>query len=46
MIDYVSWNIASKQKGEQDKVNVDLAASGDAYKDRRNQSVVAEVVMR
>lgn len=46
MIDYVSWNIASKQKDEQDKVNADLAASSDTYKDRRNHSVVAEVVMR
>ncbi|OUH95891.1 hypothetical protein AZZ68_000834 [Klebsiella pneumoniae] len=40
------WNITAKLKDEQDKVNVGLAASGDAYKDRRNHSVVAEVVMR
>ncbi|HBR9128799.1 TPA: DNA polymerase III subunit theta, partial [Klebsiella pneumoniae] len=26
------WNIAAKPKDEQDKVNVDLAASGVAYK--------------
>ncbi|MDY8241179.1 DNA polymerase III subunit theta [Escherichia coli] len=41
-----SWNIAAKSKDEQDKVNVDLAASGVAYKERLNMSVVAEVVAR
>ncbi|WP_200781135.1 DNA polymerase III subunit theta [Klebsiella oxytoca] len=40
------WNIAAKSKEEQDKVNVDLAASGVAYKERLNQPVVAEVVAR
>lgn len=40
------WNIASKSKDEQDKVNVDLAASGVAYKERLNMPVVAEVVAR
>ncbi|MBW5939382.1 hypothetical protein CFN00_06640 [Klebsiella pneumoniae] len=30
------WNIAAKSKDEQDKVNVDLAASGVAYKERLN----------
>lgn len=40
------WNIASKTKDEQDKVNVDLAASGVAYKERLNMPVVAEVVVR
>ncbi|HFU4540590.1 TPA: DNA polymerase III subunit theta [Klebsiella variicola] len=40
------WNIASKSKQEQDKVNVDLAASGVAYKERLNMPVVAEVVAR
>lgn len=39
-----SWNIAAKSKEEQDKVNVDLAASGVAYKERLNMPVVAEVV--
>lgn len=39
------WNIASKPKDEQDKVNVDLAASGAAYKKRLNMPVIAEVVM-
>ncbi len=41
-----SWNIAAKSKDEQDKVNVDLAASGVAYKERMNMPVVAEVVAR
>lgn len=36
------WNIAAKSKDEQDKVNVDLAASGVAYKERLNMPVVAE----
>lgn len=40
------WNIASKTKDEQDKVNVNLAASGVAYKERLNMPVVAEVVAR
>ncbi|MBO8099792.1 DNA polymerase III subunit theta [Klebsiella pneumoniae] len=41
-----SWNIAAKSKDEQDKVNVDLSASGVAYKERLNMPVVAEVVAR
>lgn len=40
------FNIASKSKDEKDKVNVDLAASGVAYKERLNMPVVAEVVAR
>ena len=40
------FNIAAKSKDEQDKVNVDLAASGVAYKERLNMPVVAEVVAR
>ncbi|WP_208692968.1 DNA polymerase III subunit theta [Klebsiella quasipneumoniae] len=40
------WNIAAKSKDEQNKVNVDLAASGVAYKERLNMPVVAEVVAR
>ena len=40
------WNIAARPKDEQDKVNVDLAASGVAYKERMNMPVVAEVVAR
>jgi DNA polymerase-3 subunit theta len=39
------WNIAAKPKEEQDKVNVDLAASGVAYKERMNMPVVAEMVV-
>lgn len=35
------WNIAAKPKEEHDKVNVDLAASGVAYKERLNMPVVA-----
>ncbi|MBZ7361712.1 DNA polymerase III subunit theta [Klebsiella grimontii] len=41
-----NYNIASKSPEEQDKVNVDLAASGVAYKERLNMPVVAEVVAR
>lgn len=41
-----NWNIAAKSLEEQDRVNVDLAASGVAYKERMNQPVVAEVVAR
>lgn len=40
------WNIATKSPEEQDKVNVDLAASGVAYKERLNMPVIAEQVMR
>lgn len=40
------FNIASKSQEERDKVNVDLAASGVAYKERLNMPVIAEVVMR
>lgn len=39
-------NIAAKSKEEQDKVNVDLAASGVAYKERLNIPVIAEQVAR
>ncbi|ELC6398846.1 DNA polymerase III subunit theta [Enterobacter hormaechei] len=40
------WNIAVKPQEDRDKVNVDLAASGVAYKERMNMPVIAEVVMR
>lgn len=40
------FNVASKSQEERDKVNVDLAASGVAYKERFSMPVVAEVVMR
>ncbi|WP_159122039.1 DNA polymerase III subunit theta [Citrobacter werkmanii] len=39
-------NIAAKSKEDQDKVNVDLAASGVAYKERLNMPVIAEQVAR
>lgn len=40
------WNIAAKPKDEQDKINVDLADSGVAYKERLNMPVIAEQVAR
>ncbi|EMW0832320.1 DNA polymerase III subunit theta [Klebsiella aerogenes] len=40
------WNIAAKTQEERDKVNVDLAASGVAYKERLNMPVIAEQVAR
>ncbi|HED1841672.1 TPA: DNA polymerase III subunit theta [Citrobacter koseri] len=40
------FNIAAKPKDEQDKINVDLAASGVAYKERMNMPVIAEQVAR
>ncbi|HDC4601692.1 TPA: DNA polymerase III subunit theta [Enterobacter cloacae] len=40
------FNIAAKSQEERDKVNVDLAASGVAYKERLNMPVISEVVMR
>lgn len=40
------WNLAAKPQEEMDKVNVDLAASGVAYKERMNMPVIAEAVMR
>ncbi|HDG8169545.1 TPA: DNA polymerase III subunit theta [Klebsiella pneumoniae] len=40
------WNIAAKSQEERDKVNVDLAASGVAYKERLNMPVIAEQVAR
>ncbi|MEL2125946.1 DNA polymerase III subunit theta [Klebsiella pneumoniae] len=41
-----NYNIASKGLEEQNKVNVDLAASGVTYKERLNQPVIAEQVAR
>ena len=40
------FNIAAKSQEDRDKVSVDLAASGVAYKERLNMPVVAEVVAR
>ncbi|HBC5385633.1 TPA: DNA polymerase III subunit theta [Citrobacter koseri] len=39
-------NIAARNQEERDKVNVDLAASGVAYKERLNMAVIAEQVAR
>ncbi|UAK19657.1 DNA polymerase III subunit theta [Kluyvera sp. CRP] len=41
-----NFNITAKTKDEQDRVNVDLAASGVAYKERLNMPVIAEQVAR
>lgn len=40
------FNIAAKIQEDRDKVNVDLAASGVAYKERLNMPVIAEQVAR
>ena len=42
----IFFNIAAKSKVEQDKVSVDLATSGVAYKERLNMPVIAEQVAR
>lgn len=39
-------NISKRSKEEQDRIAVDLAASGVAYKERLNQPVVPEIVAR
>lgn len=36
----MSYNLAARSREERDKVNVDLAASGVAYKERMNQPVI------
>lgn len=36
------FNIAAKSQEERNKVNVDLAASGAAYKERLNMPVISE----
>ncbi|MGK9173369.1 DNA polymerase III subunit theta [Yokenella regensburgei] len=40
------WNLAAKPQEEMDKVNVDLAVAGVAYKERMNMPVIAEQVAR
>lgn len=41
------YNLAARSREERDKVNVDLAASGVAYKERLNHPVIpAEVEMQ
>ncbi|MDU6442498.1 MAG: DNA polymerase III subunit theta [Pantoea sp.] len=43
----MSYNIAARSKEERERVNVDLAASGVAYKERMNMPVIAyEVEMQ
>ena len=37
----MSHNIAARSRDERDRVNVDLAASGVAYKERMNMPVIA-----
>lgn len=39
-------NLSGLSKDDQDKVAVDLAASGVAYKERLNQPVVPEIIAR
>lgn len=38
------FNIAAKSQDERDKVNIGLATSGVAYKERLNMPVIAEVL--
>ena len=40
------WNIAKSSKEDQDRVAVDLVASGVAYKERLNMPVIAEAIAR
>ena len=40
----MSHNLAARSKEERDKVNVDLAASGVAYKERMNMPVIPHEV--
>jgi DNA polymerase III subunit theta len=42
----MNTNLARLSQEEMDKVNVDLAAAGVAFKERYNMPVVAEVVER
>lgn len=37
----MSHNLAARSREERDRINVDLAASGVAYKERMNQPVIA-----
>ena len=39
-------NISKRSKEEQDRIAVDLAASGVAFKERLNQPVVPEIAAR
>lgn len=42
----MSYNLGDLSREERDKINVDLAASGVAYKERLNMPVIAEQVER
>ncbi|MEC5321178.1 DNA polymerase III subunit theta [Brenneria populi subsp. brevivirga] len=42
----MSHNLGDLPREERDKVNVDIAASGVAYKERMNMPVIAEQVER
>lgn len=42
----MSYNLAARTREERDRVNVDLAASGVAYKERLNQPVIPAEVER
>ncbi|MCU5775876.1 DNA polymerase III subunit theta [Erwiniaceae bacterium BAC15a-03b] len=42
----MSHNLAILSKEEKDKINVDLAAAGVAFKERYNMPVIAEVMER
>ncbi|MEL0577047.1 DNA polymerase III subunit theta [Pectobacterium punjabense] len=42
----MSHNLGDLPRDERDKINVDLAASGVAYKERMNMPVIAEQVER
>jgi len=43
---FMKTNLATLPQEEMDKVNVDLAAAGVAFKERYNMPVIAEVVER
>lgn len=40
----MSYNLASKEKSERERVSVDLAAAGVAYKERLNMPVIPHEV--
>lgn len=42
----MTYNLAEVSKDEMDKINVDLAASGVAFKERYDMPVIAEIVER
>ncbi|MCA1920666.1 DNA polymerase III subunit theta [Buttiauxella noackiae] len=42
----MNHNLAELPQDEMDKINVDLAAAGVAFKERYNMPVIAEVVER